>query len=117
MRDFSFSFRPLKLWLPCWVDFRLQRRDKDRQILEQVTVVINARSKYREELGIARLIQKDQRKLPGCEFMVAPLVTEGEAIEDGFDSLYQMTEWFYHQYGVRPQIEPLYKYTLEWVCT
>jgi len=54
-------------------------------------------------LGVATIIGKDIRFIPPTAsqkiIVDPPLVTEAEAIADGFESLATMLEWLYRTYG------------------
>jgi len=65
--------------------FRYPRKDKDWYIGEDVQEVYKPRSREREVLQIAQIINKEPKLLAD--------ITHEEAIEDGFINLYDMYEF------------------------
>ena len=107
MRVLGFSKHWSKLNNHTFTAFRFPRRDKDWFIGEYVHIVCKPRSKERELLGIAKIVNKEQRDL----YRVG--VTELEAIADGFKGIEQMGEWLDKTYGRRWLNEPMNKLTLK----
>lgn len=113
MRILGFTKKWDKLNQPIFTTFRFPRRDKDWQLDEIVKVVFRPRSKDRETLGVARIVQKSLRKIGTAFEQYQP--TEEEAKADGFPSLIEMNKWFSEIYGSRIFREPINKFTLRWV--
>jgi len=103
MRILGFSKKWNKLSFDSFTTFRFERRDADWKVGELVQVVYKPRTKNREVLGIAKIIKKDVRLIPSStsymEGVVVPLVTNAEAIADGFESLDAMREWLQRAYS------------------
>ncbi len=93
-----------KLKKPLWTTFRLCRRDRDWQVGEVVQVVYRPRSKQREVLGVARILEKTPKHI----------ITKDEATEDGFENTQEMRAWILKTHGDRIKTEPLNKLTLAW---
>jgi len=104
MRILGFSKRWQKLSNPEFTTFRFARKDRDWEIGEQVQIVYKPRSKNREVLGVATVVGKNTRFIPPTAsqkiIVNPPLVTEAEAIADGFESLATMLEWLHRTYGM-----------------
>ncbi|MBA7570098.1 hypothetical protein ES708_11845 [subsurface metagenome] len=94
--------------------FRMRRRDRDWQVGEEVQVVYKPRSKEREVLGVAKIVEKEPKsfKLRDPE---GNYINEQDAREDGFEGLAEMEAWFYRTHGMRAFKEPINKLTLRWV--
>lgn len=121
MRIISFSKKWEKLKQPEFTTFRYPRVDKDWYIGEQVQVYFKNRSPQRERLGIAEIINKERRELDPfftdgkvVEPIRVPLVTDDEAIADGFESRNDMIRYMEKQYGL-DYISLFNKLTLRWV--
>ena len=110
MRILGFSKKWDKLKQDTFTTFRFPRRDRDWEIGEQVRIVYKPRSKDREILGVAKIINKELRKIATAYEQYKP--TEIEAQADGFDNLFQMNAWFRDTYGSRIFEEPMNKLTL-----
>ena len=104
MRIMSFAKPWPKLTQPIFITFRLQRRDKDWQLGERVKVVLHARTRHRMVMGSADIIRKEEVGIN--------LITEAEAVEDGFNSVVEMTNWLRLAHGSRLGQVPLHKLTL-----
>jgi len=121
MRILGFSKKWDKLKQPQFTTFRFPRADKDWTVGEQVRVVIRPRSKGGgEKLGLAEFISREAREFDKdfhrlAKGNCAPLITEAEAIEDGFVSLADMIEWMEKTYGCLDWIPCMDKLTLKWV--
>lgn len=119
MRILGFSEMWPKLQRDQFTTFRFQRKDKDWQVEECVQVFNQPRSKGRRFLGIARIV----KKVPRCTSLywqrhrepTPPVITDEEAIADGFKDASRMDSWLYQAYGLRPGNEPLNMLTLVWV--
>ena len=110
MRILGFSKKWGKLRRGSFTTFRFPRKDKDWFVGEKVRVVFKPRSKDgREELGVAKIVNKELRDL----YRVG--VAEAEAINDGFENIEDMGEWLDKTYGRRWLNEPMNKLTLKWV--
>ncbi len=96
-----------KLEEALFTTFRFTRRDRDWEVNELVQIVIKPRTKGREPLGIARIIQKGSFWLNE--------VDEEDALRDGFSSFEEMWDTFTRMHGRRVVEEPVNRLTLEWV--
>lgn len=115
MRILGFEKKWPKLQNDSFTTFRFSRRDKDWGVTELVQIVINPRSRNREELGTARIVNKmPLRVFPPSFPFDYRLVTEEEAVADGFPDLKAMQLWMWHRYKGRLVEEPMNKLTLEW---
>lgn len=115
MRVLGFSKKWEKLLRLEFTTFRYPRCDKDWFVGEEVQIVIRPRQKGGgEKLGFAEIIGKERRELDSDFPMVAPLVTESEAVEDGFDDFASMVSFMERQYGL-DYISLFNKLTLKWV--
>ena len=115
MRILGFSQKWPKLEQEEFTTFRFPRRDRDWQVGEQVQIVIHPRKKGGgEHLGIAKIIKKELRKIATAHSEYRP--TEQEAVEDGFENLKTMNEWFRDTHGSRIFQEPVNKLTLKWLA-
>lgn len=105
MRIIGFSKKWDKLKQPEFTTFRFPRKDRDWYVGETVQVYFHPRSKDREFLGIAEIIDK-----------VARLeVSEKEAIADGFQSVADMGSWLIKTYGCTDRVKNgMNKLTLRW---
>lgn len=115
MRILGVSKKWDKLNNPGFTTFRFERKDKDWHTGELIRVVYKPRSKEREILGLAKIIDKELRKFAPVGYSHPLMVTDSEAILDGFNSYHAMFYWFYNQYGNRIFDEPVNKLTLRWV--
>ena len=124
MRILGFSKKWYKLHIgvpieqrPDFTTFRLKRRDRDWQINEQAQIVFKPRSKEREVLGIAEITSKEQRNVaPDWGQVGLPMITNDEAIEDGFANWAEMFDWLGKAHGLhRLANEPINKLTLRWL--
>ena len=110
MRILGFSKKWDKLKQNTFTTFRYPRGDKDWAIGEQVQIVFKPRSKDREVLGQAEIINKEIRKIGTAFEQYLP--TEEEARADGFSSIIEMNKYFSDTYGRRIFQEPIHKLTL-----
>ena len=117
----SFDKRWPKLQQPEFTTFRHQRGDRAWEIGEYVWVFYKARSKARELLGIAEIIGKELRELDSfftdgkrIKPLDVPLVTDAEAIADGFQNREGMVSYLEKREGSN-YISLLHKLTLRWV--
>jgi len=137
MRILSFSERWTKLnksWfepnLLTFTTFRYPRRDKDWEVEEVVKIVYKTRSPNREELGMARIIRKDEKNTekrwsyyPLPSFPNTPdMITPEEAKEDGFTGMHgggdveKLLDWLRESAGIRFYREHIvHKLTLYWI--
>ncbi len=128
MRILGFSKKWNKLEQDTFTTFRFGRKDKNWQVGEVVQIVYKPRSKEREPLGSAVILNKE----PRCMFrlgskLTEPKVTNDEANEDGFpdgrdqygnrkSGYYFMWEWLFDTYGGQRLIdEPMNKLSLKWI--
>ena len=101
MRVLGFSRKSDKLNNDTFTTFRYGRGDKrDWQIGELVQIVITPRSKERIKLGIAKITSKEVVELNAYFAEVGRLVTDTEAIADGFSSRKDMIQWMQKTYGL-----------------
>lgn len=124
MRILGFSKKWDKLNQSEFTTFRFPRRDKDWAIGESVQIIYHPRSKDREFLGIAEIINMGKRAMAWHGDMTGEIkVTNEEAIEDGFDNTlgitggayFSMWEFLWEYYGGRRLLkEPMNKLTLAW---
>lgn len=103
MRILGFSKKWDKLEQPKFTTFRFTRRDRDWEKGEQVQIVFKPRSKDREILGIADIINKEYKSINE--------ITEREAQLDGFYDHYEM--WRFLKYPDMDTI--IHKLTLRWI--
>jgi len=114
MRILGFEKKWPKLQNDSFTTFRFPRRDNDWYVSELVQIVIKPRSKNREELGIARIVNKVPRIiLPPYKYDYRN-ITEAEAIADGFPDVKAMQEWMWDRYKGRLVEGPMNKLTLVW---
>ena len=110
MRILGFSEKWPKLKQPIFTTFRFARKDKDWAVNEEVQIVYKPRSKEREVMGRARIINRHNNR-----FLFQVGVTTAEAIADGFESIEEMGKWLDKTYGHRWLDEPMNKLTLRWI--
>ena len=117
MRILGFSKKWTKLQNKEFTTFRFPRRDADWAIGEVVQIVYKPRSKERETLGLAEIMDKELRNMTsywGEEGI--QLVTNNEVIRDGFTNWEEMFDWLSKAYGLpRLATEPMNKLTLRWL--
>lgn len=106
MRIISFSNMWNKLDNDVFTTFRYPRADKDWYVGERVQVFYKNRSPNRQKLGEAIITNKELRNLK--------LVTNEEAIADGFDNRTSMEEYMHKQYGVN-YASTMNKITFRWI--
>ena len=112
MRILGFSQKWPKLQQEEFTTFRFPRKDKDWEVGERVQIVYRPRSKSREILGMAQIVDKEL-KLDGT---IETDVTKEEARADGFDSVQEMRQWMKKTYGEeRLWIGHMNKLTLRWL--
>jgi len=119
MRVLGFSKRWGKLSNPEFTTFRYPRGDYDWQVGEQVKVVFQPRRKGGGEvLGIAEIIKKEKREFDKEYFEIVKdgvaLITEEEAIVDGFPSVSDMIKWLEKTYGRLDWMPRMNKLVLRW---
>uniref|UniRef100_A0A6H1ZSF8 Uncharacterized protein n=1 Tax=viral metagenome TaxID=1070528 RepID=A0A6H1ZSF8_9ZZZZ len=105
MRILGYSKRWDKLKKPVHTTFRYARKDKDWFESEIVQEVYKPRSKEREILQIATVVNKEPKLLAD--------ITHEEAVEDGFINLFQMFEWLSLNHKGKDMFKPINKLTLE----
>lgn len=119
MRILGFTKRWDKLEQAEFTTFRFPRKDKDWRIGEQVQIVYKPRSKEREILGLAEVVDIHATRVfpESIPDPICPIgsVTEGEAMADGFLSLKAMQLWMWDRYKRRIVNEPINKLTLQWI--
>lgn len=121
MRIFGFTKKWDKLSLSEFTTFRYPRGDSDWYINEQVKVVFQPRRKGGGEvLGIAEIIKKELREFDEEYLEMAKddttlLVTDTEAIVDGFKDRQDMVQWLEKTYGRLDWIPRMHKLTLRWI--
>ena len=87
--------------------FRVPRKDKDWGLNELVQIVVKPRSKEREFLGTANIVQKDIRNISD--------ITDKEAKLDGFKNAEEMGYWLEGAHPHHNFMLPFHKLTLVWV--
>jgi len=124
MRILGFAGKWPKLDQHEFTTFRIPREDKEWHEGEVVQAVFKPRSKNREILGTARIVSVGPRTLSSLDTSYyGPVVTEEEAMQDGFDSLKEMRIWLLYTCDrLKPArsfaiygLEPINKLTLQWV--
>jgi len=122
MRVLSFSRMWAKLDNDTLTTFRFERKDKDWEVGEQVQMVFKARSPQRRVLGVAEIVDKTPRWVmnhpPGlgyAGYFNTPLVTEEEAVADGFSSREEMVKFIRKERRMLCVIKPLNKLTVRWL--
>ena len=120
-RVLGFAKQWEKLSKPEFTTFRYPRADKDWYTGERVQIVIHPRSPERLKLGMAEIINIEQRELDSfftdgkiVKPIGVPLMTDVEAQEDGFLDLADMVKWMQKTYGM-DYISLMNKITLKWV--
>lgn len=96
MRIMGFSKKWGKLNHQTFSTFRLPRKDRDWYIGEPIQVVYHPRSKDHKLLFLAEIINVEHRSFDPAS---APLITNAEAIADGFDSVNSMRLWLEQAHG------------------
>jgi len=119
MRILGFTKKWTKLNQDEFTTFRYPRGDKDWGIGELVKVVIQPRRKGGgESLGTAEIKNKELREFDAEYYELAkdnvPLITDGEAIADGFTSAEDMIAWLEKTYGKLDFWPRMNKLTLRW---
>ena len=119
MRILGFQKRWQKLSNLEFTTFRYPRGDYDWQVGEQVKVVFQPRRKGGGEvLGIAEIIKKEKREFDKEYFEIVKdgvaLITEEEAIVDGFPSVSDMIKWLEKTYGRLDWMPRMNKLVLRW---
>jgi len=116
MRILGFEKKWPKLQRANFTTFRFARKDRDWQEGEEVQIVCKPRSKDREILGHARIVDKSKRNFVSpYSIFGGSVVTNNEARRDGFADYNDMKAWLYKRYGERIFNEPINKLTLTWV--
>lgn len=119
MRVLGFSKEWGKLENPEFTTFRFPRRDKDWQVGEEVQVMLHPRSKGGGKfLGIAKIERIEPRRMLNAPFLSdkVPIVTNTEAVEDGFWTYNDMRNWLAKAHGESALArEPMNKLTLHWI--
>ena len=101
MRSLGFSKHWAKLKEDIFSTFRYPRHDKDWEVGEEVQIVIlPRREEGGEKLGIAKITSKEVVELNAYFAEVGRLVTDTEAIADGFSSRKDMIQWMQKTYGL-----------------
>lgn len=104
MRVLGFSRRWQKLSDPEFTTFRFPRKDRDWQVGEEAKVVFKPRRKGGGELlGTAKIINK--------KATLIRLITEEEAIADGFHNTSEIWHWLKKP----PMYKEINKLTLGWI--
>lgn len=115
MRILGFHKKWDKLQQDTFTTFRFTRKDKDWAISECVQIIYKPRSKEREILGIAKIIDKEHRGFDRFPPEDCVARSEIEAQQDGFIDREDMVVWLDKIYGDRIYEEPMNKLTLRWV--
>ncbi len=115
MRRMGFSLNWPKLKQEELTTMRFKRRDKDWLVGETVMVVYQPRH-FNHALGLATILKKETRAV--SRVMVSPetpLVTEEEAVQDGFEHLGGLLQWLWKSGGKdRVMQETVNKLTIRW---
>ena len=111
MRILGFSKKWDKLYQKEFTTFRCLRRDKDWEVGEQVQIVYKPRSKDKELMGIAEIIDRCEKHIATYGFRMG--VTNEEAQADGFENRDDMLRWMVKTYGGLPSL--MNKLLLAWV--
>lgn len=118
MRIISFCKKWDKLNQPEFTTFRFPRKDKDWYVGEIVQVYFKNRSPQREKLGVAEIISKEKRNIATNwgEDEEAPMVSNEEAIADGFENWGAMLDGLLTMHPVaRLAHKTMNKLTLTWI--
>jgi len=100
---------------PLFTTFRWSRKGKDLFVCETIQIVYKSRSKQRKVLGIAEIVGKEPRRIFDATLGDYPVLTNEEAVADGFDVDWDMIGWLDKTYGIRRLLnEPMNKLTLSW---
>lgn len=97
--------------------FRVERKDTDWKIRETVTIVMHPRSKKKQILGIAKIINKEPKfffYMPNRLFEER-IITEEEAKRDGFASVHDMYMMMRRMHGPEKAEGKFNKLTLRWI--
>ena len=114
MRIISFTEKWDKLNHPEFTTFRHFRADKDWYVGEKVQVFYKNRSPKREKLGEAEIIKKEPRRTICSIPNNMPVITDLEAVEDGFENFSDMYKWLVKTYGAMKASFTMNKLTLKW---
>jgi len=114
MRILGYSEKWPKLDKPIHTTFRFPRKDKDWEVGEIVQEVYRHRSKAREVLGTAVILNKEKRYMAFWnEKLGYPHPTEREVKDDGFSDILSMWHWLGKAHGFHRLVqEPMNKLTL-----
>jgi hypothetical protein len=96
MRVLGFSKRWPKLQQELFTTCRFPRKDRDWTVSEVVQIVYHPRSKDREILAFAQIVDKEPKTLLG---KLPNSFTDKEAQEDGFNDWPDMENWLAKIYG------------------
>ncbi len=113
MRILGFSKKWTKLYKPdiqaTFTTFRVKRRDKrDWSMGETVRVVYHPRQPDHEILGVAKIVDK--------QASIITLITDEEAVEDGFPCGPAMLSWLRCKHrSPDGDVPNLNKLTLQWI--
>lgn len=114
MRRLGFSVCWKKLQQDELTTFRFPRRDKDWIVGETVLVVYQPRHDN-VVLGLAHIESREPRAASKAMATTGvPMITEEEAIADGFPSLGEMLTWFWKSAKDRVMKEAINKLTIRW---
>jgi len=116
MRILGFQKKWAKLNQPEFTTFRYG----DWAVGERIQIVIQPRRKGGgEKLGIAEIISAELREFDSDYYATfdksIPLITEAEAIIDGFASVKDMIAFMEKTYGRLDWLPLMTKYTLKWI--
>lgn len=121
MRILGFSELRPKLQQDEFTTFRFRRRDNDWMVGERVETVYKPRSKERKILGQVEIVSSERRWVVNAEdadmkyygdYFAVKVVTEAEAIADGFVDRAAMVTWVGNAHKLRNILEPMNKLTL-----
>ena len=113
MRIMGFSVMWAKLNQPEFTTFRFPRKDTDWHIGERVQVVYRPRTKGRKPLFIADIANVETKAFDPA---FAPMITNDEAKDDGFDGVVVMLAWLLKTHGHFSASQILNKITLRRVA-
>lgn len=115
MRIMGFTKHWKKLDADRFTTFRYARKDEDWKVDEKVQIVLRPRSEDRKWLGVAQIINKEDRNVSWIKRIGVKSLTLPEAIKDGFKTRSEMIAWLYNLYGDRILEESMHLLLLHWI--
>lgn len=123
MRILGFTEKWPKLKQDEFTTFRFRRRDRDWEVGEVVQIIHKPRSKDRKVLDTAVILSSERRWVKNAEdadmkhygdYFAVKVVTEAEAIADGFVDRAAMVAWVGKAHKLRNIVEPMNRLTLRY---